>query len=108
MIEGARKVQTQWADAAGELETSLPSPPAEGDAPVEVQKEKRRGPLLPDHIREAHRRHLMEGDGGLVGQLSLWQHQAHSGVERFGVRVQGKKTLQIRVTALAFFVMSVL
>lgn len=91
MIEGARKVQTQWLDSAGELQSSLSSPPAEGDAPVEVEKEKRRGPLLPDHLREAHRRHLMEGDGGLVGQLGLWQHQAHTGIERFAVKVQGKR-----------------
>lgn len=89
MIEGARTVQTQWLEVSGESQTGLLSPPNEGDVPVE--KEKRRGPLLPDHLREAFRRHMMEGDGGLVGELGLWQHQAHSGVERFAVKVQGKR-----------------
>jgi len=89
IIEGARKVQTEWLEKSGESQTGLPSPPAEGNAPVE--KEKRRGPLHPDHLREAFRRHLMEADGGLVGQLGLWQLQNHSGVERFAVKVQGKR-----------------
>ncbi len=92
MIEGARKVQTQWIETSDESQTGLPSPPAEGDVPKE--KEKRRAPLLPDHLREAFRRHMMEGDGGLVGELGLWQLQQHSGVERFGVKVQGKRLLK--------------
>ncbi|KAL2062915.1 hypothetical protein VTL71DRAFT_5987 [Oculimacula yallundae] len=92
IIERARKVQSQWIEATGDDQTGLPSPPAEGDAPKE--KETRRGPLLPDHLREAFRRHMLEGDGGLVGQLGLWQHQQHSGVERFGVKVQGKRLLK--------------
>lgn len=89
MIEGARKVQTEWLEISGESQTGLPSPPAEDNVPIE--KEKRRGPLLPDHLREAFRRHMLEGDGGLVGELGLWQHQNHSGVERFAVKVQGKR-----------------
>ncbi|KAH7371839.1 histone-fold-containing protein [Cadophora sp. MPI-SDFR-AT-0126] len=92
LIEGARKVQTQWIEATGDRQVDLPSPPAEDDVPPE--KEKRRGPLLPDHLREAFRRHMLEGDGGLVGELGLWQQQQHSGVERFGVKVQGKRLLK--------------
>ncbi|KAH7323878.1 hTAFII28-like protein conserved region-domain-containing protein [Rhexocercosporidium sp. MPI-PUGE-AT-0058] len=92
LIEGARRVQSQWIEASGESQTGLPSPPAEGDTPKE--KEMRRGPLLPDHLRESFRRHMLEGDGGLVGELGLWQHQQHSGVERFGVKVQGKRLLR--------------
>lgn len=92
MIEKARKVQTQWEDAAGQLQPKLLSPPAEGsDVELVREKEKRRGPLEPSHLREAHRRHMMEGDAGLVGQLGLWQAQAHTGVERFAVKVQGKR-----------------
>ncbi len=53
-------------------------------------KEKRRGPLLPEHLREAFRRHMLS-DPGLVGQLGLWQQQNGSGVERFGLRVRGKR-----------------
>ncbi|CZT05910.1 related to transcription initiation factor IID beta chain [Rhynchosporium agropyri] len=92
IIERARKVQSQWIEATGDSQTGLPSPTADGDTAKE--KETRRGPLLPDHLREAFRRHMLEGDGGLVGQLGLWQHQQHSGVERFGVKVQGKRLLK--------------
>lgn len=93
MIEGARKVQTEWIESTGESQTTgLPSPPAEGSAERgSPPKEKRRGPLLPDHLREAHRRHMFEADGGLVGQLNLWQHQNHSGVERFGAKTGGRR-----------------
>lgn len=82
-------MQTQWLEASGESQTALPSPPADGDKPKE--KESRRGPLLPDHLRESIRRYKAEGDGGLAGQLGLWQLQAHSGVERFGVKNNGRK-----------------
>ncbi|KAE9364654.1 TAFII28-domain-containing protein [Stipitochalara longipes BDJ] len=92
MIEGARKVQSQWLEATGESQTGLPSPPAEGDGPT--QKELRRGPLHPDHLREALRRHMLENHGGLVGELGLWQAQSHSGVERFGTKVGGKRLLK--------------
>lgn len=90
IIEGARKVQTEWVEVAADPgQLSLPSPPAEDSTPVE--KEKRRGPLLPDHLREAFRRHMLEGDGGLVGELGLWQRQNVSGVERFGTKIGGKR-----------------
>jgi transcription initiation factor TFIID subunit 11 len=47
---------------------------------------------LPDHLREAFRRHMLEADGGLVGQLGLWQQQQQGGVpERGGVKMGGKK-----------------
>jgi transcription initiation factor TFIID subunit 11 len=88
MIEGARRVQTQWMESDEEARTVLPSPPADGE------EQKRRGPLLPDHLREAYRRHKLAGEGALVGQLSLWQLQQSSGVERFGVKARGKRLLK--------------
>ncbi|CZR56459.1 related to transcription initiation factor IID beta chain [Phialocephala subalpina] len=93
IIEGARKVQTEWVEVNADLqnEIQMPTPPAETNTPVEKEKEKRRGPLLPDHLREAFRRHMLEGDGGLVGELGLWQHQNVSGVERFGTKIGGKR-----------------
>ncbi|RDL38778.1 Histone-fold containing protein [Venustampulla echinocandica] len=93
MVEGARRVQTQWLEASGEDQTTgLPSPPAENDTVKE--KEMRRGPLLPDHLREALRRLKLERDGGLSGQLGLWQLQQNSGVERFGAKSMGKRLLK--------------
>ena len=92
MIEGARKVQSEWLESSDESQTGLPSPPAEGDKPKE--KETRRGPLMPDHLRESIRRHRMTRDGGLAGQLGLIRSLGHSGVERFGVKVQGKRLMK--------------
>lgn len=105
IIEGARKVQTQWLDATNESQTGLPSPPAEllkseeeqdGEKREEKKEEKesRRGPLLPDHLREAMRRHKVAGEGNMAGQLGLWQHQQSSGVERFGNKIKGKRLLK--------------
>lgn len=97
MVEGARRVQTQWLEASGEDQTTgLPSPPAENGTVKEKEKEKetRRGPLLPDHLREALRRLKLERDGGLSGQLGLWQLQQSSGVERFGAKSMGKRLLR--------------
>jgi transcription initiation factor TFIID subunit 11 len=94
MIEGARKVQTEWLEAMPpsyvDPQTNQPVSTSDGK-PVWPGDEKRRGALLPDHLREAFRRHMLEADGGLVGQLGLWQAQQHSGVERFGTKVGGKK-----------------
>ncbi|KAI1006802.1 hypothetical protein K3495_g1420 [Podosphaera aphanis] len=89
LIERARKVQTEWLEISGE-NPGLPGLKVEEGEPR--KKEKRRGPLMPDHLREALRRHLLT-DQALVGQLGLWQHQQHSGVERFGVKVRGRRLL---------------
>ncbi|ESZ98200.1 hypothetical protein SBOR_1428 [Sclerotinia borealis F-4128] len=98
LIEGARKVQTQWIEA-GEPNsgfiTSLTqhtTMAGEEETGEEVKaQELRRAPLQADHLREALKR-LREGnEDGLAGQLNLWQLQQHSGVERFGSRVGGKR-----------------
>lgn len=90
MIEGARKVQTQWLESSGEDQTTgLPSPPAEGAQ--SKPKETRRGPLQPEHLQEALRRQKIAREGGSTGQLGLWQHQMSSGVERFGTKLGGKR-----------------
>ena len=92
MIEGARKVQSQWIETADESQTGLPSPPAEDGKPRE--KESKRGPLMPDHLRESIRRYKTAREGCLAGQLGLWQQQQHSGVERFGVKIMGKRLMK--------------
>ncbi|RKF80239.1 putative transcription initiation factor tfiid subunit 11 [Golovinomyces cichoracearum] len=89
MIERARKVQTEWLEISGE-NPGLPSNADIVDQTTSEKKEKRRGPLMPDHLREAFRRHMLT-DTALVGQLGLWQHQQQSGVERFGVKVGCKQ-----------------
>ncbi|POS83231.1 hypothetical protein EPUL_004690 [Erysiphe pulchra] len=90
MIERARKVQTEWLEISGE-NPGLPLIKTEDKSiPDQKGEEKRRGPLMPDHLREAYRRHLLT-DTALVGQLGLWQLQQQSGVERFGARIGGKQ-----------------
>ncbi|PQE21797.1 transcription initiation factor TFIID subunit 11 protein [Rutstroemia sp. NJR-2017a BBW] len=95
VIEGARKVQTQWIEA-GEPNSGLPSPPAEDikmedGEEVKEARELRRAPLQADHLREALRRSRDATEGGMAGQLNLWQLQQHNGVERFATRVRGKR-----------------
>ncbi|KAG4026687.1 hypothetical protein MFRU_038g00910 [Monilinia fructicola] len=101
LIEGARKVQTQWI-AAGEPNSGFIIPQVEdtdtttatgeqNDEEVKPTEELRRAPLQADHLREALRRLRQGNEDGLAGQLSLWQLQQHSGVERFGSRVGGKR-----------------
>lgn len=92
MVGGAVRVQKEWIAATGERQTNLPEEQhRRGDT---ERKETRRGPLLPDHLREAIRRYRAERDGGLAGQLNLYQVQASSGVERFGVKFNGKRLLR--------------
>ncbi|KAI9744209.1 MAG: hypothetical protein M1818_002361 [Claussenomyces sp. TS43310] len=92
IIERARKIQTQWLDLSGEDQTTgLPSPPAlEGE---DKAKETRRGPLTPDHLREALRRIKLERDG-CVGLLGLGRLQHANGAERFGLKTGGKRLLR--------------
>ncbi|KAK4668359.1 uncharacterized protein QC763_001010 [Podospora pseudopauciseta] len=116
IIESARRVQGEWIDKTGEKQTDLPTPPAtavpspaatgEGSgvphsgqlgladntasntaAPVEG----RRGPLRPEHIREAMRRYKTGLEGGGVGMQQIWHQQQQSGVERFPTRTGGRK-----------------
>jgi transcription initiation factor TFIID subunit 11 len=75
---------------AGEKQTDLPSPPSgetEGEAEL---KEPKRGPLRPEHLREAYRRHKLSGETRGVGVQHLWHAQQGDGVERFAVKT-GKK-----------------
>ncbi|PHH65656.1 hypothetical protein CDD81_1742 [Ophiocordyceps australis] len=84
IIESARDVQGEWI-AAGEAQSDLPTPP-----PVNEAGEARRGPLRPDHLREAYLRFKRSGESRGVGMQQLWHVQQCDGVERFSTRT-GKK-----------------
>lgn len=60
-------------------------------ARLERLNRERRGPLRPDHLREAVRRHRISQEGGAVGLHDPWHQQQHSGVERFGTRTPGRR-----------------
>ncbi|KAK1762200.1 hTAFII28-like protein conserved region-domain-containing protein [Phialemonium atrogriseum] len=113
IIEGARRVQAEWAAKLGEKQTDLPTPEPSrrnspgangtemaggdklGDKPedklTEEKSEIRYGPLRPDHLREAMRRYRLSMEGGSVGMHGLWNLQQHNGVERFGIRTRGRR-----------------
>ncbi|KAL1302908.1 hypothetical protein AAFC00_003233 [Neodothiora populina] len=73
IVDRAREVQKEWVAAAEKLPTGDKNEAAfgkdgEGEARV---KEMDRGPLLPDHLREALRRYKLSREGGTVGFTGL-------------------------------------
>ncbi|KAK3686184.1 hTAFII28-like protein conserved region-domain-containing protein [Podospora appendiculata] len=119
IIESARRVQGEWIEKTDEKQTDLPTPPAsaatspkattdgaegaEGEkkkdngdedaatVPLPPQVEPPRGPLRPEHIREAIRRYKMSQEGGGVGMQGLWHLQQQNGVDRFPTRTGGRR-----------------
>ncbi|KAM0246229.1 hypothetical protein ACHAP5_004851 [Fusarium lateritium] len=92
MIEAARNVQGEWINA-GEKQSELPTPPpSTNDDPAAAEEEidLKRGPLRPDHLREAWRRYRLSGESRGVGVQQLWHAQQGDGVERFSTR-NGKR-----------------
>ncbi|RDA93053.1 hypothetical protein CP533_0700 [Ophiocordyceps camponoti-saundersi (nom. inval.)] len=85
IIEGARRVQGQWM-AAGEAQSEVPIPPPGPEN--KIHDDDRRGPLRPDHLREAWRRYKLGGESYGVGMQQLWHAQRQDGVERFSTRTQ--------------------
>lgn len=90
IIEAARNAQGEWI-AAGEKQSELPTPPpSTNEADEEEDIDLKRGPLRPDHLREAWRRYKMSGESRGVGVQQLWHAQQGSGVERFSTRTRKK------------------
>ena len=91
IIESARQVQAEFVHA-GEKQAELPTPPPSnpGAADVDDPIDLRRGPLRPEHLREAWRRYKVAGESRGVGVQQLWHAQQSSGVERFSTRT-GKR-----------------
>jgi transcription initiation factor TFIID subunit 11 len=104
IIETARRVQCEWIEATGEKQTDLPTPPVsigaspnandETEVPgngKDAEGEARRGPLRPEHLREALRRYRKSQEGGGVGMQLIWHQQQQNGVERFPTRTGGRR-----------------
>lgn len=106
IIEQARLVQAEWIES-GEQQSEVPAPPKQqptkssDDAADELleaaengdttnENQMRRGPLRPDHLREAWKRYRFSGESRGVGMQQLWHTQQSSGVERFSTRT-GKR-----------------
>ncbi|KAK4160591.1 transcription initiation factor TFIID-like protein [Cladorrhinum sp. PSN259] len=103
IIESARRVQGEWIERTGENQTELPTPPATaapspdinaapGDGETATtEADDRRGPLRPEHLREALRRYKRGVEGGGVGMQLIWHQQQQNGVERFPTRTGGRR-----------------
>lgn len=110
IIESARRVQGEWIEKLGEKQTDLPTPPAtaaptptaeDGEGDDDAQKKEtetkepevddRRGPLRPEHLREAVRRYRKGFEGGGVGMQWIFHQQQQGGVERFPTRTGGRR-----------------
>ncbi|KAK0741339.1 hTAFII28-like protein conserved region-domain-containing protein [Schizothecium vesticola] len=104
IIESARRVQAEWIAKSGEKQSDLPTPPAtavpspnvngeggDSQATVPAPVEERRGPLRPEHIREAVRRYRLTFEGGGVGMQRIWNQQQQNGVDRFPTRTGGRR-----------------
>ena len=90
IIEAARQVQAEWI-TSGENQADVPTPPPSNpDAEMEDGPDLKRGPLRPDHLREAWRRYRLSGESRGVGVQQLWHAQQGDGVERFSTRT-GKR-----------------
>jgi transcription initiation factor TFIID subunit 11 len=94
IIEAARNVQGEWI-VTGEKQTDLPTPPPSTYEEAEIEAdagaegpEVKRGPMRPDHLREAWRRYKLSGESRGVGVRQLWHAQQGSGVERFSTRTR--------------------
>ncbi|PLN80096.1 histone-fold-containing protein [Aspergillus taichungensis] len=76
MIEKARTVQAEWADAhdqsaRAEFEATHASQPEQDRPEFRPPPNPHRGQLLPAHLREAQRRYKRDGEGGGVGFTGL-------------------------------------
>jgi transcription initiation factor TFIID subunit 11 len=93
LIERAREIQSQWLALSGDDQVAGELPAATTDHERHLRAERNRtmrGPLTPDHLREALRRMRMEKAGG-VGLLGLDRMQHPTGQERFGIKTGGKR-----------------
>ncbi|CRK48734.1 hypothetical protein BN1723_008181 [Verticillium longisporum] len=96
LIEKAISVQGEWMNATGEKQSEVEFPPQNTDPTVRgdinrLSEKDKRGPLRPEHLREAWRQYKMSGESGWVGTQGLWHEQQSDGVERFPVRTGGKR-----------------
>ncbi|KAK3309233.1 hTAFII28-like protein conserved region-domain-containing protein [Chaetomium strumarium] len=73
-------------DSASKADTQEQPPPPQQHR---QETDDRRGPLRPDHLREAIRRYRVSGEGGGVGMQRIFHQQQQGGAERFPMRTGG-------------------
>ena len=88
IVDRAREVQKEWLAAAEKLPTGDKNEEAfgkDGEGEPKV-RERDRGPLLPDHLREALRRYKHDRSGGTVGFTGISLEGRESAAVRNGGR----------------------
>ncbi len=114
IIANAQHIQDEWIAADGEKQAEaqwpgmvlsrdgpevrelydqqakLAQPEWEPEKAPLILKKPPKGPLRPDHIREAWRRYKTTVQNHAAGTLALWHPQQQSGCERFTVRPGGQ------------------
>lgn len=112
LIVKARRVQGEWSEVENEKQADVEYPgriltrnpeakekfdkqakewPWEAEKEEVILQEPPRGPLRPDHLREAWRRYKTSLQGSSTGLQGLWHVQQHSGVERFPSKTGGRR-----------------
>lgn len=85
LVERARDVQLEWQAAGLEVQNSQTVKEEEGSSKDRLKPEDR-GPLTPDHVREAFRRYRKDREGGCAGLLGLSLHGRENTASRLGGR----------------------
>ncbi|CAK7225321.1 hypothetical protein SBRCBS47491_005848 [Sporothrix bragantina] len=120
LITRAQEIQDQWIAADNETQTpdgkpwpgmvlsrgepevqalyekqsSLAIPEWEPESADLILREPPKGPLRPDHLREAWRQYKASVQSKTAGALDLWHTQQGTGVERFPARTGGRRLLK--------------
>ncbi|CAK7245991.1 MAG: hypothetical protein STHCBS139747_007612 [Sporothrix thermara] len=77
-----------------EKQSALAIPEWEPEAADLILREPPKGPLRPDHLREAWRQYKASVQSKTAGALDLWHYQQGTGVERFPARTGGRRLLK--------------
>ncbi|CAK7203839.1 hypothetical protein SEUCBS139899_006588 [Sporothrix eucalyptigena] len=74
-----------------EKQSTLAIPEWEPESADLILREPPKGPLRPDHLREAWRQYKVSVQSKTAGALDLWHNQQGTGVERFPARTGGRR-----------------
>ncbi|CAK7274671.1 hypothetical protein SEPCBS119000_006291 [Sporothrix epigloea] len=77
-----------------EKQSMLAIPEWEPESADLILREPPKGPLRPDHLREAWRQYKASVLGKTAGALDLWHTQQSTGAERFPARTGGRRLLK--------------
>ncbi len=74
-----------------EKQSTLAIPEWQPETADQILKEPPKGPLRPDHLREAWRQYKSSAQGKTAGALDLWHAQQSTGVDRFPAKTGGRR-----------------